>query len=111
MVCSKHPSYAHVARLEHADSGRAPVVVMIETTHLGSGHRRWERRLPAGRTRLADQFISTSVAITCLRLKVRAMVSVHPHERGEHYIRDVRNQMDADSSTQAWGTRTVHTST
>jgi len=25
MVCSEHPSYPHVARLEHADSGRAPV--------------------------------------------------------------------------------------
>jgi hypothetical protein len=107
MVCSKHASYAHVARLEHADSGRAHVVMMIETTHFGSGHRRWERRLPAGRTHCADQFICTRVGNTLAASAISSGESVYPHKRGEHYIADMMAQGEVGSSPQAWGTQHV----
>ena len=70
----------------------------------GSSPRSWGTRRDRDNAGNATRFIPTLVGNTFSHVCCAAMLSVHPHARGEHWPRSVMASLWVGSSPRSWGT-------
>ena len=75
------------------------------TPSSGSSPRPWGTLRPRGPAQRAGRFIPTPVGNTSFKATAAALLTVHPHARGEHRRGFLGHQGKRGSSPRPWGTR------
>ena len=85
--------------------GERPRTIRSQYGDRGSSPRTWGTRADDGFRAAPGRFIPTHVGNAAIFLRLRQMITVHPHARGERNRESGRPGRHGGSSPRTWGTR------